>query len=147
MAAAARAAGRKAEDVTLVAVSKQQPWDAIEPVLGAGQRIFGENRVQEASARWSGPRLQVQGLELRLIGPLQTNKADDALALFDVIETLDRPTLATALAKAIQKAGARRGSMCRSTLARSPRRRACFPPMPTPSSPPSGATTASRSKA
>ncbi len=105
MAAAARAAGRRAEDVALVAVSKQQPWDAIEPVLHAGQRVFGENRVQEALARWGGPRSALPDLELRLIGPLQTNKADDALALFDVIETLDRPGLATALAKAIQKAG------------------------------------------
>jgi len=105
MAAAARAAGRKAGDVTLVAVSKQQPWDAIEPVLQAGQRIFGENRVQEAVARWAGQRAGIADLELRLIGPLQTNKADDALALFDVIETLDRPNLAAALARAIQKAG------------------------------------------
>jgi len=105
MAAAARAAGRKPEDVTLVAVSKQQPWEAIDPVLHAGQRLFGENRVQEAAARWSGRRPGIPDLELRLIGPLQTNKADDALALFDVIETLDRPSLAAALARAIQKAG------------------------------------------
>jgi len=105
MAAAARAAGREAEDVTLVAVSKQQPWDAIEPVFLAGQRIFGENRVQEAAARWGDRRIGIADLELRLIGPLQTNKADDAVALFDVIETLDRPNLAAALARASQKAG------------------------------------------
>ena len=105
MDAAARGAGRNPADVTLVAVSKQQPWDAVEPVLAAGQRIFGENRVQEAAARWTGARETVAGLELRLIGPLQTNKAEDAVALFDVIETLDRPRLADALGRAMQKAG------------------------------------------
>ena len=105
MAAAARASGRDPADVALVAVSKQQPWTAIAPVLAAGQRIFGENRVQEAMARWAEPRAQAPDLELRLIGPLQTNKTDEAVALFDVIETLDRPKLADALARAIQKAG------------------------------------------
>lgn len=85
--------------MTLVAVSKQQPWDAIAPVLAAGQRAFGENRVQEAQDRWADRR---EGLELRLIGPLQTNKVRDAVALFDVIETLDRPKLAAELAKTAQ---------------------------------------------
>jgi len=103
MATAALASGRAPEDVTLVAVSKQQPWAAIEPVLNAGQRVFGENRVQEAQARWGEPRTRMPDLELRLIGPLQTNKAPDAISLFDVIETLDRPGLAAALARAIQK--------------------------------------------
>jgi PLP dependent protein len=103
MAAAARAAGRDPADVALVAVSKQQPWETIEPIVAAGQSRFGENRVQEAQARWSGRR---EGLELRLIGPLQTNKVRDALELFDVIETLDRPRLARALADAIQRRGA-----------------------------------------
>ncbi|HWA62668.1 MAG TPA: YggS family pyridoxal phosphate-dependent enzyme [Caulobacteraceae bacterium] len=103
IAAAARAAGRDPADVTLTAVSKQQPWERIAPVLAAGQRVFGENRVQEAQGRWEGRR---EGLELRLIGPLQTNKARDALALFDVIETLDRERLARTLADEI----ARRGS-------------------------------------
>ena len=105
MADAARASGRDPADVALVAVSKQQPWAAIAPVLAAGQRVFGENRVQEAQARWAEPRATTPDLELRLIGPLQTNTADDAVAFFDVIETLDRPGLAGALAKAIQKAG------------------------------------------
>ncbi len=105
MAAAARASGRNSADVALIAVSKQQPWAAIAPVLAAGQRRFGENRVQEAHGRWAEPRVVTPDLELRLIGPLQTNKADDAVALFDVIETLDRPSLATALARAIQKSG------------------------------------------
>ena len=102
---AARAAHRALADVTLVAVSKQQPWQAIEPVLDVGQRVFGENRVQEAASRWSSLRGTTPDLELRLIGPLQTNKAEDAARLFDVIETLDRPKLAAALAAAIQKTG------------------------------------------
>lgn len=102
MASAARAAGRSPEDVALVAVSKQQPWDAIAPVLAEGQLIFGENRVQEAQERWADRR---DGLELRLIGPLQTNKVRDAVALFDVIETLDRPKLAKALAEEAARQG------------------------------------------
>jgi pyridoxal phosphate enzyme (YggS family) len=88
--------------VSLTAVSKQQPWAAIEPVLAAGQRVFGENRVQEAAGRWAERR---QGLELRLIGPLQTNKVRDAVALFDVLETLDRPRLAERVADEIQRHG------------------------------------------
>ncbi len=102
MAAAARAAGRSSEDVALVAVSKQQNWEAIAPVLAEGQLIFGENRVQEAQERWADRR---EGLELRLIGPLQTNKVRDAVALFDVIETLDRPKLAKALAEEAARQG------------------------------------------
>ena len=94
---AAVAAGRDAADVTLVAVSKQQPWASIAPVLGEGQTVFGENRVQEAKARWAPIRADHPELELRLIGPLQTNKVRDACALFDVIETLDREKLAIAL--------------------------------------------------
>ncbi len=99
---AARAAGRAPGDVTLTAVSKQQPDDRIADVLAEGQQVFGENRVQEAQARWENRRA---GLELRLIGSLQSNKAREAVALFDVIETLDRASLATALADAIQKVG------------------------------------------
>ena len=99
---AAEAAGRKAGDVTLVAVSKQQPWENIVPVLASGQAVFGENRVQEAMERWADHRA---GLELRLIGPLQSNKAREAVAFFDVIETLDREKLAKALAEEAQKLG------------------------------------------
>jgi PLP dependent protein len=102
IAAAALAAGRSPQSVDLTAVSKQQPWEAVAPVLAAGQRVFGENRVQEAQARWGDRR---EGLELRLIGPLQTNKTREAVALFDVIETLDRPRLAESLAREIQAAG------------------------------------------
>ncbi len=103
IAHAARDAGRDPADVTLVAVSKEQPWDRVQAVLDAGQTVFGENRVQEAAGRWSARRA---GLELRLIGPLQTNKAKDALDLFDVIESLDREKLARVLAEEIARRGA-----------------------------------------
>lgn len=96
IAAAAKAAGRSADDVTLVAVSKQQPDEKIDAMLAAGQRVFGENRVQEAMGRWIPRR---EGVELRLIGPLQSNKVREAVALFDVIETVDREKLAHALAR------------------------------------------------
>ena len=99
---AARAAGRDPAGVTLTAVSKQQPWEAIEPVLAEGQRVFGENRVQEAIGRWAARREEI---ELRLIGPLQTNKAVEAVGFFDVIETVDRERLAAALGQAIARAG------------------------------------------
>jgi pyridoxal phosphate enzyme (YggS family) len=102
IARAAQAAGRAADEVTLVAVSKTQPWDAVAPVLAAGQRVFGENRVQEALERWSERRGEVA---LHLIGPLQTNKTADAVAFFDVIETLDREKLARFLADEVQKQG------------------------------------------
>lgn len=95
IAVAARQAGRAPQDVTLVAVSKQQPDELIDAMLAAGQRVFGENRVQEAAARWAFRRA---GVELRLIGPLQTNKVREAIALFDVIETIDREKLARAVA-------------------------------------------------
>ena len=85
IARAARAAGRDPADVTLTAVSKQQPWDRIQPVLDAGQRVFGENRVQEAQSRWAERRADYPDLSLRLIGPLQSNKAREAVALFDAI--------------------------------------------------------------
>ena len=104
IARATQAAGRPAGDVTLVAVSKMQPWEAVAPVLAAGQQVFGENRVQEAQERWTERRADI---ELRLIGPLQTNKAADAVAFFDVIETLDRDKLARVLADQVQKQGLR----------------------------------------
>lgn len=102
IAGAARAAGRDPIDIALTAVSKTQPWESVEQVLNLGQQIFGENRVQEAEGRWSGRR---EGLELRLIGPLQTNKAREAVGFFDVIETLDRERLAERLADAVQRLG------------------------------------------
>jgi PLP dependent protein len=105
IAGAAKEAGRDPAEVTLVAVSKLQPEDRIEAMLGTGQRVFGENRVQEAEARWTPRRDPLPDLELRLIGPLQSNKAREAVALFDVVESLDRPKLAAALADAVQKLG------------------------------------------
>jgi pyridoxal phosphate enzyme (YggS family) len=96
IAEAAREAGRSPDDVTLVAVSKQQPDEKIDAMLAAGQTVYGENRVQEAMGRWIPRR---EGVELRLIGPLQTNKVREAVALFDVIETVDREKLAQALAR------------------------------------------------
>ena len=105
MAKAAAEAGRKPESITLIAVSKQQPNERVEAMLATGQRVFGENRVQEAQARWSERRAPHTDLHLRLIGPLQSNKAAEAVALFDAIESLDRPKLAAALADAAQKQG------------------------------------------
>ena len=105
IAAAAKSAGRDPASVALVAVSKTQPDDRIEAMLSTGQRVFGENRVQEAEGRWQKRRAEHAGLELRLVGPLQSNKAKEAVALFDVIETLDREKLAGALADACAKAG------------------------------------------
>lgn len=101
----ARETGREASDITLVAVSKRQSEARLDAALAAGHRVFGENRVQEAQAHWADRRDQVPDLELRLIGPLQTNKAADAVALFDVIETLDREKLAKALRKAMDESG------------------------------------------
>lgn len=96
---------RLEHDVTLIAVSKKQSDERIEEALDAGLRIFGENRVQEAKSRWQDRRAHYPDLKLHLIGPLQTNKAEDAVALFDVIESLDRDKLAGALAKAMTKQG------------------------------------------
>lgn len=105
MEAALKASGRERDSAMLTAVSKTQPWDRIIPVLQAGHRRFGENRVQEAMERWTGQRETWPGLELRLIGPLQSNKAADAVAFFDVIETIDRDKIARAVADEIQKQG------------------------------------------
>jgi hypothetical protein len=107
IAAAARAAGREPAAVTLVAVGKTMPASAIEEALVAGQRVFGENRVQEAAAKYPALRRRFPDLALHLIGGLQTNKAEEAVALFDVIETVDRPKLAEHLARAMQKLGRR----------------------------------------
>lgn len=103
---AARVAHRDAGDVTLIAVSKTHEADAIRPLIAAGQRIFGENRVQEASAKWPALR-EGTDIRLHLVGQLQSNKADDAVALFDAIHSVDRPSLVTALATAMDRAGRR----------------------------------------
>jgi pyridoxal phosphate enzyme (YggS family) len=101
IARACRDAGRDPADVTLIAVSKTFPAQSIEPVIAAGQRVFGENRVQEAKAKWPALLEKHPGLELHLIGPLQSNKAKDAVALFDAIHSVDRASLCEALAKEI----------------------------------------------
>jgi pyridoxal phosphate enzyme (YggS family) len=98
---------RDPSSVTLVAVSKTFPAEDIEPVLAAGQRVFGENYVQEAKAKWPALRERFSDVELHMIGPLQSNKAREAVELFDVIHTLDRSSLAEALAKEIAKSGKR----------------------------------------
>ena len=103
IARAARDNDRAPGDVTLIAVSKTFPAEAIEPVLAAGQRVFGENYVQEAKGKWPGLRERYPDAEVHLIGPLQSNKAREAVALFDAIHSLDRPSLAEALAKEIAK--------------------------------------------
>jgi pyridoxal phosphate enzyme (YggS family) len=102
---AARLTGRSGKDIRLIAISKTQAADAITPLILAGQRIFGENRVQEAQGKWPALREAHPDIELHLVGQLQSNKAAEAVALFDVIHALDRPSLITALAKAMDAAG------------------------------------------
>jgi pyridoxal phosphate enzyme (YggS family) len=104
---AAAEAGRDPAAVTLIAVGKAQPLERLEAALEAGQRVFGENYVQEAQGRWPALRARYPEVELHLIGALQTNKAKDAVALFDVIQTVDRPRLAAALEKEMTKQGKR----------------------------------------
>ncbi|WP_428027355.1 YggS family pyridoxal phosphate-dependent enzyme [Altererythrobacter sp.] len=98
---------REPDDVTLIAVSKTHPAEAIVPLLEEGQRVFGENRVQEAQGKWPALLERYSDVELHLIGQLQSNKAEDAVALFDCIHALDRPSLVKALAKAMEKLGKR----------------------------------------
>ena len=105
IALASEAAGRKLARVKLVAVTKTVPAPVIEQAIEAGQRVFGENRVQEAHAKWSALKEQHTGIVLHLIGPLQSNKVREAVALFDCVETLDRPKLARALAEEVERAG------------------------------------------
>lgn len=105
IAAAARGDDRDRADVHLIAVSKTFDADAIRPVLQAGQRAFGENRVQEAAGKWPGLRDEFSGIDLHLIGPLQSNKARQAVELFDAIHTIDRPKIAQAVASEMQAQG------------------------------------------
>ncbi|MCD2174706.1 YggS family pyridoxal phosphate-dependent enzyme [Rhizobium sp. C4] len=107
IARAEKAAGRAAGAASLVAVSKTFEADEIRPALEAGQRVFGENKVQEAKAKWPGLCEAFTGIELHLIGPLQSNKAGEAVALFDVIETIDREKIARAIADEMAKQGRR----------------------------------------
>lgn len=104
--AAEQAAGRPQGAVTLIAVSKVQPADRVQAVLAAGHRVFGENYVQEAAGKWPGWKAQFPGVDLHMIGPLQTNKAKLAVELFDAIHTVDRPSLAERLARLAEARGA-----------------------------------------
>ena len=105
IAAAAAEAERDPATVTLIAVGKVQPVERVEAALAAGQRVFGENRVQEAQGKWPALRDRYPGIELHLIGPLQTNKVKEAVALFDVVQTVDRPKLAVELSREMAKQG------------------------------------------
>ena len=107
IARACRPARRSPDEITLIAVSKTKPAAAIMPLLDQGHRVFGENRVQEAQGKWPALRERYADIELHLVGQLQSNKADDAVALFDCIHSLDRPSLLKALAKAMDKVGKR----------------------------------------
>lgn len=107
IAKAAGIAGRKPDDVTLIAVSKTHDADAVRPLIAAGQRVFGENRVQEAEAKWPAVRAEAPDIALHLIGQLQSNKAEEAVRLFDAIHGVDRPSLVDALGKAMDRAGKR----------------------------------------
>lgn len=127
LAKAARLASRKPETARLIAVSKTHPKEAVEAALEAGQRVFGENRVQEAAGKFPALREKWPEIELHLIGPLQTNKVADAVALFDVIQTLDRPKLAEALAKEIQKQGRAPGLYLEVNIGREPQKAGLLP--------------------
>lgn len=125
MAAAVRLAGRPVEAATLIAVSKTHPAEAIEPLIRAGQRVFGENRVQEAEAKWPELRARHDGLALHLVGQLQSNKADAAVALFDAIHSVDRPSLVTALARAMEKSGRRPDCFIQVNIGDEPQKGGC----------------------
>ncbi|MBD7942188.1 YggS family pyridoxal phosphate-dependent enzyme [Brevundimonas guildfordensis] len=124
---AAMAAGRDPASVVLTAVSKTQGPEALQAALDAGQRVFGENRVQEAQGHWAARRAALPDLELRLIGPLQTNKALEAVELFDVIETLDRERLAAALAAAMARTGRRPGVLVQVNTGAEPQKAGVLP--------------------
>ncbi len=127
IAAAAMAAGRDPAAVALVAVSKTHPAAAVAEAVDAGQRVFGENRVQEAAGKFPAFRATVPDLRLHLIGPLQTNKAAEAVALFDVIETLDRPRLAEALAREMAAQGRRPGCYIQVNTGEEPQKAGVLP--------------------
>ena len=125
--AAAEAVGRDPAKVTLVAVSKAQPDARVQAALAAGQRVFGENYVQEAKARWPALRAPHPDLRLHMIGPIQTNKARDVVALFDVIETVDRPKLARALAKEMDRLDRRPACLIEVNTGEEPQKAGVFP--------------------
>lgn len=125
IAHAAALAGRQADAVELVAISKTYDADAVRPLIAAGQRVFGENRVQEAQAKWPVLRAETPDLRLHLVGQLQSNKADDAVALFDAIHSLDRPSLVAALARAMDRAGRRPDCFVQVNIGDEPQKGGC----------------------
>jgi len=127
IARAAALARRRPGEVTLVAVSKTHDADAIRPLLDAGHRVFGENRVQEAEAKWAELREAYDGVELHLIGQLQSNKAEEAALLFDAIHSVDRPSLVHALGKAMEKTGRRPACFLQVNIGEEPQKGGCTP--------------------
>ena len=125
LARAARLAGRAVGDVTLIAVSKTQPVEAIEPMLAVGHRDFGENRVQEAADKWTRLRAAYPDARLHLIGQLQSNKADEAVALADAIHAVDRSSLVVALARAMDKADRRPACFLQVNIGEEPQKGGC----------------------
>jgi PLP dependent protein len=125
IAKAAKLAGREPDEIRLIAVSKTHGPETIEPLIAAGQRVFGENRVQEAAAKWPALRARHPDLELHLIGQLQSNKAEEAIALFDAIHSVDRPSLASALAKAMAKTGQRPACFVQVNIGDEPQKGGC----------------------
>lgn len=125
IARAARTAERTPESVTLIAVSKTHDAAAIRPLLAAGQRVFGENRVQEAAAKWPALREEVPDVALHLVGQLQSNKAEEAVALFDAIHSVDRESLASALARAMDKRDRRPACFVQVNIGDEPQKGGC----------------------
>jgi pyridoxal phosphate enzyme (YggS family) len=125
IAKAAALAGRPAEEVSLIAVSKTHAAEAIRPLIEAGQRLFGENRVQEAQAKWPALKQAHPGLSLHLIGRLQSNKAEEAVALFEAIHSVDRPSLVSALAAAMAKLGLRPDCFIQVNIGDEPQKGGC----------------------
>ncbi len=125
IAKAARLAGRKADAVMLVAISKTHDAAAISPLIGAGQRVFGENRVQEAEGKWPALMAETPGISLHLVGQLQSNKAQEAVALFDAIHSVDRPSLVAALGRAQAKLGKRPACFVQVNIGDEPQKGGC----------------------
>ena len=125
IARASRLAGRDPGATTLVAVSKTHDAAAIRPLLDAGQRVFGENRVAEAAAKWPALAADYAGVELHLVGQLQSNKAEEAVRLFDAIHSVDRPSLVTALARAMDKVGRRPACFVQVNIGDEPQKGGC----------------------
>jgi PLP dependent protein len=125
MAQASKRAARSPDDTVLIAVSKTRTADEIAPLIAAGHRVFGENRVQEAQEKWPALLAQHEGIELHLIGQLQSNKAEDAIALFDVIHGVDRPSLVAALVKAQSKMGKRPRCFVQVNIGNEPQKGGC----------------------